>query len=202
MMNIGRAGRIIVGALIALTVVVAAALASLPRGSASAGPTAAPVIPSKQISALERPPSVYDDLSDRKTPLSKIAEGMPVDTAATRVVERSPDGSEVALIPRTDGSLCLHLALGDGTAGSACGEEGRAMRDGLAVGPPGRQVGLVPDGIRFVQATMSDGSSTSVPVNDNVFHAPAEAVSVSFAGQSAPLQLTPRKSVPLLWLRP
>jgi hypothetical protein len=145
---------------------------------------------------LARPAVPADAMSDQRVPVAKLAQSMKIDPTGARVVSKTPTET-VALVPRADGKLCLHIVRADGFAGGACPDTASATSDGVAAGPPGSQVGVVPDGVKQITFELTDGTTTTAAVRANVYHAPAEAISATFSlgGGQRRVNLTPKSAL-------
>lgn len=142
------------------------------------------------FSVLERPAMPADDVT-RWAPRADPAVGARF--AEARVVHRDA-GRVVAAVPARNGA-CLLSRLPDGSRAMSCG--GDADHFPATVGYAGA-IGLVPDAVRAVTFTMTDGSVRTAEVIGNVWRSPVEAATAAYAvgGRVHRVGLMPRSSLP------
>ncbi|RKQ87543.1 hypothetical protein C8N24_5568 [Solirubrobacter pauli] len=167
--------------------------ASAPRvvAAASAGAGNAASAAADGYSVLERPATPDDDISRWATPAAaRRLQGPGMDPSLrfedARVVYRD-DTRSVAIVPSST-TPCLVTQFGNGSGGITCSPT-------LTYGS---SFGVVPDSVKEVEFTLTDGSVVSHAVQGNVWHSPAEAASVRYviAGTSTDLALMPLSSLP------
>lgn len=82
--------------------------------------TATAAEPSEAYAVLKCPGTPDDGLRGTAVPISRLAGDQPsVDVGAARRLTTDA-GDVVALVPRRDGKLCLHIVRADGSASGAC----------------------------------------------------------------------------------
>jgi hypothetical protein len=99
----------------------------------------------------------------------------------------------IAAVPAT-AAPCLATQFADGSQTLSCGS---AAGNTASVSFNGA-MGLVPDAVKTVTFTMSDGSTATGQVIDNVWKSPGEAAKVTFSldGHTQQIELMPRSSLP------
>jgi hypothetical protein len=158
---------------------------------AASGATGSPT----GYAVLDRAPTSADRVTDRRITPEVMARQIPeLQVDATRVLRRDAV-STLAVIPRTDGQLCLAKMNASGSAGLDCTDP--------TIGNPalvnyGYAVGLVPDEVHEVTFHLASGQDATAEVHGNLYAAPPEADSVSFAvgGRVQKLELMPLSSLP------
>lgn len=142
--------------------------------------TARAAPPSEAYAELKQPATDADALRETAVPIARLASDQPeVDPSGARRLTSS-EGDVVALVPRRDGRLCMHIVRSDGSAGGSCPDAETAAKQGIVAGAPGTQIGVVPDAVSQVTFRLTDGSTTNTTVRSNVYRAPAKAVSAQF----------------------
>lgn len=159
--------------------------ASAQDGSTSAAPA------SGRYSVLSRPATSKDDISGWPATAALGRDSGPgvnhtLDFANARLVEQDATRA-VAVVP-TSTTPCLVAQFVDGSSGATCSP--MLMY--------GNSIGLVPDSVKVVMFTMTDGSATQQAVTDNLWRAPAEASTVTYVldGQPQNIKLMPMGSLP------
>jgi hypothetical protein len=146
---------------------------------------------------LARPANARDEGFARSSAaLRKVAERSPeigLEPRGARVV-RSDDARTLAVVP-AQAAPCL---VSEGPSAPASVSCGTGTEPKTAMVNYGSAVGVVPDTVQTVSFTMTDGSVVTGEVSDNMWNAPAEAASVSFAvdGRARTIELMPLSAQP------
>ena len=116
---------------------------------------------------------------------ARMAEARLISQDRTRTVVAVPAANAPCLVSR----------FADGSQAASCALE--RDQQPASVSYSGA-IGLVPDVVDSITLTMTDGTSRVVPVEDNVWTAPDEAVEAaySFTGRVVVVELMPRSSMP------
>ena len=140
-------------------------------------------------------PTAAADMAAWKVPASRIAEDKPdqrLDFSLAKAVRATAAKSYTA-VPAAFGP-CLIGNAASGVTVSCPRSEGETA----ALVNYAGSVGLVPDSVRQIAFTMTDGTEREVAVSDNTWSAPAEASSATFvaSGRKQVVELLPRSSLP------
>jgi hypothetical protein len=132
-----------------------------------------------------------DDISSWKLP-EAAQEQLGIDRTRSHLIFRDSSRS-VAVVPTNEGP-CIVQQFKDGAGGVACGGGGNPP---VVLGYDGA-IGLVPDSVKTVTYTLSDGSTQLGTVTGNAWHSPVEAAKVTYAieGGRRSFELMPRSSLP------
>lgn len=162
-----------------------------PPAAAGQTPSAALNPPRSNYEVFARPANGADDVSGWRIPA--VAQELGVQPSGARVVFRDQTRI-VAAVPSAKGP-CLLSRFQDGSGGLNCG--GPAGKISVTLGYDGA-LGLVPDDVKTVMFTMTDGTVDTVPVRGNLWRSPAEAARASFVVDGVPqdIELMPRSSLP------
>jgi hypothetical protein len=136
--------------------------------------------PSQRGYATLNRPANSEDVQARSWIARVGKEIQAMEVTATRVVSENSKMPKAALTPTRDGKLCLDTLSVDGSVGGGCVDGAVAASNGIAGGPPGEQVGVVPDGVDSITFWLDDGTLTSVALSSNFYRAPTNAVSAEF----------------------
>lgn len=184
--------RWVIPMVLALAGIASASWLASESSNATASPTPQP------YSVLDRPASPSDAVADKPVSIADLAKDMSEVQAERARVLSANARRTVALVPRSDGKLCLSIMGANGYAAGGCADEAQAATRGIVTGPPGAQVGLVPDGVSEVTITKTDGSSETASVQSNLYWPSVGAASVTFevAGQRQYLEFTTIAAAP------
>lgn len=181
--------RVVVGSVFVFTAVLVALVWTLYASDAESTQE------SKGYSSLQGPDSSDSDLSGWRVPPTAMARDNPelgLRPSGARVVYRDSTKA-VAAVPATK-TPCLITRYKGGSEALNCG-----TTDGMTANVSyDGAIGLVPDVVKSVSFTMSDGSQKTQRVVDNLWKSPVEAASVEFVlrGQPRQIDLLPRSSLP------
>jgi hypothetical protein len=193
------------GGRIVLSAIAAAALLCATAGAASwlsrdaeAADTSAAAASSSSLpagyGAFLRPAQKADLTASESTGLELLHREIPeLQPELAREIGR--DGArQYLLVPRTDAQVCLVEAQPSGPVIS-CTDPARITP---ALVRYGRAVGAVPDEVRTVDFSLTDGTIVSSAVENNLYWAPSEAESVTYkVGEALQrVDLMPMSSVP------
>lgn len=153
-----------------------------------AGPEDGPL---GRYSVFARERRQVDDIAGWRTPrTAPRAQAVQYDKA--RVVFEDA-ARTVAVAPSPSGP-CLVAQYKDGSGGMSCG--GRT-KIAASLGYNGA-LGVVPDSVRSVVFTLTDGRQVREEIRDNLWHSPLEASTATFklSGRDVTIELMPRSSRP------
>lgn len=183
----------------AALVVVASAVAATAMFAQPSASDVVPVDPHASYSVLQADTQAPSDRVARSPLVKKMSAerpelGLKPDAASglRPSVDVAPTAT-IDLVPSAK-APCLYLSNDAGFESLSCGDE---SGETAAVGY-GWAVGLVPDAVKAITVAMSDGSQRQLPVVDNTWVAPPEAVSVSIqnGSKNQSIDLMPLSSLP------
>lgn len=181
--------------LLAIVPVFAVGYLLLTSGGASsvaAGASAAPPQPATAVSTASgtfsvfaRPATAKDHISGWRVAARKAGDG-DMDFSRARVIYQDASRA-VAAVPTT-GEPCLVTQLPDGSGGFTCSPSFSY----------GHSIGLIPDSVKSVTYTMTDGTTQRQDVTGNFWRSPEEAAKVTYVvdGQTQNQDLMPLSSLP------
>lgn len=153
----------------------AAAEVGAPASAAAASAPAAPLQAANgTFSVFARAATAEDDISGWRIPRNGVDEKFGMQFNAARVVYQDATKA-VAAVPTAAGP-CLVSQYRDGSGGLTCSP---TFTHGVSVG-------LVPDAVKTVSYTMTDGSTQTETVTDNTWHSPTEAAQVTYVLDGTP----------------
>lgn len=192
-----RINKIVGGAAVA-AIVAATALVAGAQGSSTAGSQTQPASGSSAgYMVLSRPATAQDSEYVRASTILRTtasrAPDLGLDPGGARVL-RSDHSQTLAVVP-AKAAPCL--VSGNGGPGShiSCGTGSQPVTATVSYGSA---VGVVPDSVGTVSFKMTDGTVATRDVVDNLWDAPAEAKTASFAvdGRSVTVELMPLSARP------
>lgn len=167
-------------------------LASGGSTSVAAQASAAPPQPAAAVSSasgtfavFSRPSTAKDNIAGWRVATRKAGDG-DMDFARARIIYQDAKRAVAAVPTRAD--PCLVTQLPDGSGGFTCSPSFSY----------GNSIGLVPDSVKSVSFTMTDGTTQEQDVTDNYWRSPSEATKVTYVvdGQTTSLELMPLSSLP------
>lgn len=183
-------GRLAIAAVLALLVVVA--LFAATRGDSAHATGAAADQTSSDYSVLKQPAtSEATRLAETSPGIKQLATvpELAADPSGTRLI-KTATGKSFAVVPAAV-APCLVGEDNSASCATSAAPVTVQVRHGYAVG-------LAPDSVKAVSLTLTDGKTTSAPVVNNVWEAPANAKSatVTIDGRDRSIDLMPEGSLP------
>lgn len=180
-----------------LAAVSCSALAALGAGQINATPASsqAPAEaahgPNHRFSLLDRPARVGDNIGAWGALTADAARGLRQKDARLAI---ETEVKKVAVVPSAD-KPCLVTKFRNGAKTVSCGVD--ADQDSVSVSYGG-SIGLVPDVVSEVAFTMSDGTTETGRVRNNLWTSPSEAVRVQYAvdNSARSVDLLPMSALP------
>lgn len=176
-------------ALVVVAVVVFATLQITSAKKANGSPSGATASASA-YGVLDRPASADDDISGWRVSPSSASFGL--DISGARIVAKNSERT-VAAVP-ADGAPCLVARLASGSTTMNCGL-GDVPTASVSYNGA---IGLVPDVVKSVTFTMTDGSTVTGEVVDNLWRSPLDARTATYSvdGVTKQVDLMPHSSLP------